>query len=695
MLLGAQYYRAPFPEDKYWEDDIAKMRDSGLNTIQMWVIWAWVESRPGEFNYEEYDRLVDLAEKAGLNIVLSTIAEIHPYWIHREVPGSEMIDNMGHKVISSNRIEVHFGLTPGGCTDHPGVWERMSEFLRQTVMRYKSCSTLAGWDAWNELRWNINADGLVCYCEHTLRAFRDWLDKKYGGLDGLNQAWKRRYGQWGEVLPGKAATERPYTEMMAFDHFITWRANRHGKRRYDLMKAIDPDHPITLHEAGPCTLMSGGKNETPMDRGNDWFYADDTDGVGTSSFPNWEGMGEDVYVSRIEHVASAAGMKQLWLSELQGGQPARGFEVMQPVPVGEQQRWIYNGIARGADAVLFWCWRDEVFTSESSGFGLAGSDGMAEQRLAAMKITGQWIKDHEDLLTAYKPTAPRVGVWFSPQTYYLHWAQEMGAGRSVNALQGICLALIRASVPHLVVEEEHLDVLKKLDVLFLPRTLVMDDDQADVISAWVEAGGTLVCESECGAFSSAGFYRYPEDRFLARWGIREVGRRKPSDTTISFEMNGQSYTLPFTQWWTPMTVNEDPQSMFVDVPAGKGRVIAVGTYLAESYFAQHTQAFDRWICRIVAPANTQPGAAEVLQPMDMTPENLVYLRTGQSNGKKLAFVFSNGDTKTTTLRFTPGFFTDKEVHDSLTGQTYPLKNTGKGSKCTISLGQWGVTVLVD
>ncbi len=131
------------------------MVDSGLDTIQLWVVWAWVEAKPDEFRFDDYDRLVALADKHGLNVVLSTIAAIHPYWIHRVVPGSEMVDNFGHRVVSSNRGEVHFGLTPGGCFDHPGVWERMKQFLTATVTHYHTTGNLLGWDAWNELRWNV------------------------------------------------------------------------------------------------------------------------------------------------------------------------------------------------------------------------------------------------------------------------------------------------------------------------------------------------------------------------------------------------------------------------------------------------------------------------------------------------------------------------------------------------------------
>ena len=29
MNLGVQYYRAPFPDEKYWEEDFRKIRESG------------------------------------------------------------------------------------------------------------------------------------------------------------------------------------------------------------------------------------------------------------------------------------------------------------------------------------------------------------------------------------------------------------------------------------------------------------------------------------------------------------------------------------------------------------------------------------------------------------------------------------------------------------------------------------------
>ncbi len=94
-FLGTQYYRPPFPNSKLWRADLEKMAETGLDVVQLWVCWGWVEPRPGEFRFDDYDELCSLAADAGLGVVLSTIAEIQPFWIPREIPGATMIDSFG------------------------------------------------------------------------------------------------------------------------------------------------------------------------------------------------------------------------------------------------------------------------------------------------------------------------------------------------------------------------------------------------------------------------------------------------------------------------------------------------------------------------------------------------------------------------------------------------------------------------
>ena len=698
--LGVQYYRPPFPDTKYWVDDFARIKDSGLNTVQLWVLWGWVESQPGRFVFDDYDRLVELAAKNDLGVILSTIAEIQPLWIHRKVPGSELVDHKGNRIVSVSRSECHFGLTPGGCTDHPGVWQRMSEFLTQVVTRYRSAPNLRGWDAWNELRWNVHADVPVCYCGHTLAAFRKWLDEKYGGLDGLNRAWLRRYGAWDEVMPGRY-TSLPYTEMMAFEHFLSVRANRHGHDRYRVLKAIDPRRPVTVHGDTPTPLRGSGREDPPISRGNDWFYADALDGIGCSSFPKWGGLDDADFGMRVECVKSAARQKHVWLSEVQGGRAAQGFHVHQPVDALSQQRWIWNGLACGADTILFWCWRDEVFGSESAGFGIVGDDGLAEERLAAMKVTGALLRKHHGLLAAYRPGRAEVGVLFSPQTYFQNWAQEGHHNQALKAFQGYARCLVRNSIPYTVVEEAHLDALEGMKILFLPRTLVVDDATAAVFEKFVRDGGTLVTESECGAFGSNGLYRYPADRFTARLaGIREVGRRALAADTIQVTAGGRALRLGAVQWLTPwqkgkgrVLADGRDGALVTEVPLGKGKLVLCGTYLGESYLDKWTADFETFVAGLVRDAGWRPEI-EVVSPR-RTRNAFVYTKSGEAAGRRVLFVFFPPKCQRAVLKSRQGFFAGRKVTDIISGRTVAVTSSAAGQRCTLAANALRLSVLVD
>ena len=703
MNVGVQYYRPPFPEEKYWEKDIAQIKQSGLNTVQLWVLWAWVEPKPDQFIFDDYDCLVKLAGKNGLGVILSAIAEIQPYWIHREVPGSEMVDHMGHKVISSNRHECHFGLTPGGCTDKPGVWEHMKHFFTEVVSRYRSAPNLRGWDAWNELRWNVQADGFVCYCDYTLKAFRQWLSSKYGGLEELNKTWKRRYGSFDEIMPGRLPDKNAYTEMMAFERFLTWRANQHAKARYGVMKALDPKHPITVHGESPSVLWPGSMErfDHAVNRGNDWFFADDLDGVGCSNFPRWFNSDDADFAMRVEFVKSASHDKLVWLSEVQGGRSTVGFKIYPDVDALSQQRWVWNGIACGADTILFWCWRDEVFGRESGGFGISGSDGLAEERLAAMKVTGKLIKDYSNLIAKYKPTKPEVGVFFSPQSYYLNWAQEGSAFRTMRGLLGYARSLARQSIPFLVVEEEHLDAMSDLKALFLPRTIVSSEAVEEALAQFVKKGGTLICESECGAFSPEGIYRYPEDRFMARLsGISEVGRRHIKSDRITATIDSQELSLGVTQWLTPwqkdkgtvLAENEDG-ALIVEVPVGKGRMVLCGSYFGDPYLGSWTADFERFVELTIRRSGWKPEV-EVASPKP-DKDSFVYVKWGESAGKKIVFVFFPPKQDSVHFRFKQGFFASKKVIDIVSGRKIIIQTTETGQECTFNAPDWRFSVLVE
>ncbi len=703
--LGVQYYRAPFPVSKYWKDDLKKIKDSGFNCIQLWVIWAWVESKPGVFDYSDYDRILDQAGESGLNAVLSTVAEIHPYWIHRVIPDSHLITNLGEKVVSMNRNECHNGLTPGGCFDHPEVWKRMSAYIEETARHYLGRNNIVGWDAWNELRWNVHAPNPVCYCRHTVEKYREWLSEKFGNIDGLNKAWERRYDSWEDVQPGIMAP-RPYTDMMAFEHFITWRSNQHAVDRYRIIKSLHPDKPVTAHGPSPCPYMTGGKVDRPLDRGNDWDIADTLDGIGCSNFPVWFNLPNTDYMFNMELVKSAARNKKFWVSELQAGRSNYGFSsIHNPVPPKEQQGWIWNSVAAGADTVLLWCWRDEIFGSESNGFGFIGDDGFAEERTKAMRTTGSLFKRYSELICGYRPETAEVAVMFSPQTYYLYGAEEGHAGRVLSSLRGYCKALICNNIPFKVVEEEHLEELAGIKILFIPRTTVVDDITAEKLEKFTREGGTVFAECETGAWDSRGIFRYPEERFTAKLaGIREIGRRQlPGKHCIVARINDEKFKLKCSDMLSPWqsgkgeilaTYNKGEASIISAVKCGKGQIILCGTYLGDQYDKERYAGFEDFLMHLIQEANAKTSEIKIIGQKKKDFNSFIYVKSGKSSNRKLIFVFCQGNCRKAELELPFDYTNSKIATDLISGRKIGIEKSKDVLRISFVPEFHGISVLL-
>lgn len=702
MILATQYYRPPFPDRKYWKDDLDLMKKSGLNALQLWALWGWIEPEPGIFRFDDYDDLFEEARIRGLNIIISSLGEIQPYWIHREIPDSYMIDHMGNRVISSNRGECNHGLTPGGCTDNPEVLRRMGIFLAKLAERYKDHESFIGWDCWNELRWNINADNLVCFCPHTLNAFREWLKEKYGGLEGLNDAWKRRYCSFDYVMPGKLPN-RPYTEMMEFEAFIQARAAKHMKFRYDIIKRIDPSHIISAHGAAPSMQMPGNKEHHAMNRGNDWDLADNLDGIGCSHFPFWRGKISDAdYGVRVEAIRSAAQGKTVWVSELQGGSARSGFSVFPSVRAKPQQRWVWNGFGRGAKAVIFWCWRDEVFTSEASGFGLIGMDGFAEERLIAMKETGDFLRKHEKLLDGYKPDNATIGVMFNPDTYNLEWAQDGCSIRSMQSLVGYLTALERINIPYDVLESGHLDInLDNYKLIMMPFPLVVPPAAAEKLEQFVKNGGTLLVEGECDAYSTQGFYKYPgaERDFATALGIKYIGRRHIEDETSCFELNleGNNFKLKPSVFLSPLNIGEsskgEVQPLSYDEAGnvlaacekvGDGTLYSIGTFIGAKYYQGAYADFENFVRKIVKLSG-------YTYEIKVEASKMIQWRTGISGNTRLMFLINTDDGINKVKVFIPGMC--DIITDMRKGMAVPSIITDSKTEFEVEIDDGDYTVL--
>ena len=63
--FGAVYFRKSNPPREDWERDYGVAAEDGLNVFRHWFMWSAIERRPGFYDWEEYDRQMDLAAGLG------------------------------------------------------------------------------------------------------------------------------------------------------------------------------------------------------------------------------------------------------------------------------------------------------------------------------------------------------------------------------------------------------------------------------------------------------------------------------------------------------------------------------------------------------------------------------------------------------------------------------------------------------
>jgi beta-galactosidase GanA len=90
--------------------------------------------------------------------------------------------------------------TESTCPDFTPYRRKVDTFMAKVVERYATHPSLLGWMLWNEPETDN------CKCEHTIAAYRKWLQEKYGTLEVLNRTWSTNqtlnFGSWDEVIGG-------------------------------------------------------------------------------------------------------------------------------------------------------------------------------------------------------------------------------------------------------------------------------------------------------------------------------------------------------------------------------------------------------------------------------------------------------------------------------------------------------------
>ena len=83
---GAVYFRKSNPPEDDWARDHQTAARMGMNMFRHWFMWASIEVAPGKYDWRDYDRMMDLAAKNGIKVVIAEMVTAAPEWVFDKYP---------------------------------------------------------------------------------------------------------------------------------------------------------------------------------------------------------------------------------------------------------------------------------------------------------------------------------------------------------------------------------------------------------------------------------------------------------------------------------------------------------------------------------------------------------------------------------------------------------------------------------
>ncbi|MGW8992904.1 beta-galactosidase [Streptomyces zhihengii] len=470
ILFGGDYNPEQWPEE-IWEDDVRLMKEAGVTSVTVGVFsWARIEPRPGVRDFGWLDRLMDLLHGHGVGVVLATPTASPPPWLGRLHPGTLPRDEDGRTEWWGSR--QHF------APASPDYRRAAAAVTEAVAARYAGHPAL--------LMWHINNEYCTYdYGDEAARAFRRWLTDRYGTTEALNTAWGtafwgQSYDTFDEILPPRRAHYlRNPAQILDFRRFSSDMLLACFLAERDIVRRHAPDIPVTT-------------NFMPMFFGQDaWEWSRHEDVVSVDTYPDPADPLAGQYQAMIADMTrSQAGGPWMLMEQAAGAVSWR--EVNRPKPEGLNRLWSLQSVARGADAVCYFQWRQSRQGAEKFHSAMVSHAGERGRGFLEIKRIGA------DLARIGPRTA---GTGQSAEAVILHdwhawWAsaQEARPSRLV-AYEDILRAWHRA------LWEAHIPVdfappgrdLDRYRLIVVPQLYLLDDAAIDALVARVRAGAVLVC----------------------------------------------------------------------------------------------------------------------------------------------------------------------------------------------------------
>ncbi|MGA7341957.1 MAG: beta-galactosidase, partial [Terracidiphilus sp.] len=464
-----------WPESR-WDSDLQRMEDAHLRVVRVGEFaWSAMEPSEGRFDLDWLERAVRLAEKHRIAVVIGTPTDAPPAWLTAEHPDTLRVDAAGRRAEHGGRRQFNYA--------NAGYRLYCAAIARQLAMRFGHDPDVIGWQIGNEFTdESFDAD--------TRRQFDEWLARKYGALDALNQDWttaywSQTYGRWDEIpLPLPGAGGNPGL-LLDYRRFVsdTWR-DFEQEQLEAIRPYADPRQFITTNLGG-------------LGWSDNFDHYEITQPLTLAAWDDYVGEGHLNAARNAAMHDYVRGWKRanFWVMETQPGS-VNWAPVNTSLDRGETRAMAWQAVGHGADAVLYWQWRDALNGQEQYHGAIVGPDGEPLPIYAEIRETGAEFERAAQALAGTKPQAQvallttydsRWAIDFQPHNkYYDQLDVLLGYYRPLRARR-LTVDIVNAGAP-----------LDSYKLVFAPDLNVIPKDLADHLRAYVEQGGHLVLGPRSG-----------------------------------------------------------------------------------------------------------------------------------------------------------------------------------------------------
>ncbi|MGA0568210.1 beta-galactosidase [Rathayibacter sp. KR2-224] len=469
ICFGADYNPEQWTRET-WAEDVELMVRAGVNLVTVGVFsWSRIQPAPDVWDFGWLDDVLDLLHAAGIAVDLATPTASPPPWLGIRYPETLPVTRDGVRLVAGSRNQY----APASA-----VYRKHARGVAtQLGQRYAKHPAVRMWHVGNEY-------GEVDFGEEAAREFRLWLERRYGTVDLLNEAWgtsvwSQRYASFGEVLPPRRA---PYlmnpAQTLDFKRYASDQLLACYIEQRDALRAAGATQPITTNFMGF------------FPHADYWSWAGEVDVIADDEYPDPASAEAPGDIALVQDLMRSLGGGRPWLLMEQAIGAVSWREHNLPKTPQAARLSSLQAVARGADGVCFFQWRQARTGPErfhSAMLPHAGADTDVFRGAVRLGADLKLLRSVAGL-----GVDARVAMLFDWQSW---WAAEEPARpterlRTVEQLQRWYRVLWRGGVAVDVVRPG-VD-LDGYDVVLVPHSYLLESVAANMLRAAAARGAKVV-----------------------------------------------------------------------------------------------------------------------------------------------------------------------------------------------------------